>query len=92
MNKPNNTTWAHNIQYLLLPFPPEGDDIHHCRLADFRKKLNILLEEMYLPREPLFTGFYRANEDWDNIDPDPDQQVLNLPNRASYGEGFSNEP
>ena len=83
--------WTHNVQLLRLWMPPQQDDDHHKSLVAFNEDLQRLLVKHFGRLSlPSYTGFYRADSNWDNIDK-PDA-VVNHPDRGFNSEGVDNEP
>lgn len=82
--------WTHNVQHIRLAFPPFTDTVHHEKLVALHRDLVELLAKHDLPSEPSYTGFYRANADWDNIDRPTD--CVNHCDRGSNADGVDNEP
>jgi hypothetical protein len=82
--------WSHNVQHIRLAFPPFLDSDHHEKLVALNRDLVKLLAKHDLPSEPSYTGFYRANSDWDNIDRPTD--CVNHCDRGSNSDGVDNEP
>jgi hypothetical protein len=82
--------WTHNVQHIRLAFPPFLDTVHHEKLVALHRDLVELLAKHDLPSEPSYTGFYRANADWDNIDRPTD--CVNHCDRGSNADGVDNEP
>jgi len=86
-----HSDWTHNVQMVRLWMPPREDGDHHKSLVNFSKDLDKLLYEWFGPEAiASFTGFYRANKDWDNVDT-PDA-CLNHPDRGDNTEELDNEP
>ena len=82
--------WTHNVQLIRLAFPPFTDTVHHEKLVALDARLRELLAELDLPSEPSYTGFYRADKNWDNID--TPGACVNHCDRGSNAEGIDNEP
>lgn len=86
----NPTRWTHNVQLIRLAFPPFQDDTHHDKLVAFNRDLEDLLVRHDLPRDASYTGFYRANADWDNVE--SLSSCTNHPTRGKSADGVDNEP
>jgi len=82
--------WTHNVQHIRLAFPPFTDTIHHEKLLALDARLRELLAELDLPSEPSYTGFYRADHNWDNID--TPGACVNHCDRGANADGIDNEP
>ena len=83
--------WSHNVQLVRLWMPPQMDAPHHKALADFDKDLQQLLTKHFgNSSTPSYTGFYRANHDWDNIG--TPGACINHADRGDNKNGLDNEP
>lgn len=82
--------WTHNVQLIRLAFPPLLDTKHHEKLLALDARLRELLAELDLPSEPSYTGFYRADKNWDNID--TPGACVNHCDRGANSDGVDNEP
>jgi|LauGreDrversion4_2_1035121.scaffolds.fasta_scaffold60018_5 hypothetical protein len=82
--------WTHNVQHIRLAFPPFTDANHHAKLVAFHQDLVDLLAKHDLPSDPSYTGFYRADADWDNID--QPKECVNSCDRGTNSDGVDNAP
>lgn len=82
--------WTRNVQFVRFSFPPVNDDMHHDMLVALEKRLQKVVKELGISAEISYNGFYRANDDWDNIG-DP-KSCWNSPDRGASAEGVDNEP